>query len=76
MNRAPEIVQLSGVKIPIDRRVMSDAVILPGLNRRTDTNKSQLLNWRERVIGEHPIPFSQRQPRSAAVMLAAAKAEA
>lgn len=30
----------------------------------------------ERVIGERPIPFSERQPRSAAVLLAAAKAEA
>jgi ATP-dependent exoDNAse (exonuclease V) beta subunit len=30
-----------------------DVVILPGLNRRTDRNRTQLLNWRERVIGEH-----------------------
>jgi ATP-dependent helicase/nuclease subunit A len=30
-----------------------DAVILPGLNRRTDRNKAGLLNWRERVIGDH-----------------------
>jgi ATP-dependent helicase/nuclease subunit A len=28
-------------------------VILPGLNRMTDRNRTQLLNWRERVIGEH-----------------------
>lgn len=30
-----------------------DVVILPGLNRRTDTNRVQLLNWRERIIGDH-----------------------
>ncbi len=30
-----------------------DVVILPGLNRKTATNRMQLLNWRERVIGEH-----------------------
>jgi ATP-dependent exoDNAse (exonuclease V) beta subunit len=30
-----------------------DSVILPGLNRRTDMNRPQLLNWRERVIGDH-----------------------
>lgn len=29
-----------------------DVVILPGLNRKTDRNRIQLLNWRERVIGE------------------------
>jgi ATP-dependent exoDNAse (exonuclease V) beta subunit len=29
-----------------------DVVILPGLNRKTDRNKTQLLNWRERVIGD------------------------
>ena len=30
-----------------------DTVILPGLNRRTASNRTQLLNWRERVIGDH-----------------------
>ncbi|HEX8924312.1 MAG TPA: 3'-5' exonuclease, partial [Terriglobales bacterium] len=30
-----------------------DAVILPGLNRRTDQNRTQLLNWREQVIENH-----------------------
>lgn len=29
-----------------------EAVIVPGLNCRTATNKTQLLNWRERVIGD------------------------
>jgi ATP-dependent helicase/nuclease subunit A len=29
-----------------------DVVILPGLNRQTETNRTQLLNWRERVIGD------------------------
>jgi ATP-dependent helicase/nuclease subunit A len=29
-----------------------DTVILPGLNRQIDRNRTQLLNWRERVIGE------------------------
>ena len=29
-----------------------DVVILPGLNRRTESSRPQLLNWRERVIGD------------------------
>jgi ATP-dependent exoDNAse (exonuclease V) beta subunit len=30
-----------------------DVVIVPGLNRVTQKNQKQLLNWRERIVGDH-----------------------
>lgn len=43
-----EIMTIHGAK-----GLQFDVVIVLGMNRQTDRNKTQLLNWRERVLGEH-----------------------